>query len=374
MVSNSQKYITVIPNPYPGARLGHKLKDIFTAFILAEWFNLQYLHNPIPDYGDGNDWENFLGLGEKEKLFADVATRDVFIVSCSPLLGIRRLRSKSYFVLKSIIKLERIFRKVIYNRLDRIKFINEWSSPYWHGVPFDYIEKLFSNINDNHDEIVYCFLHSVRVTLTQVNILGKEGRINQDIYNNVLNKLRKKYHQQQHPDKISSYNPELINIAVPIRREDATLEDGRFIPLKFYENIIKQLIEVFQEQSYELHVYSLASQEDGQEIINSFTQKYKQVKFHINEPAMKVMHHLIISDILIVDHSSFHQISGFLSQGIKLYHPHGYIEELDDDTWIPVDYQGIFNQEDFVDAVNNLRLDHHIYKNGQTKKLPDQLN
>ncbi|NER24555.1 MAG: hypothetical protein F6J96_28400 [Symploca sp. SIO1C2] len=353
MLSNSKKYITVIPNPYPGARLGHKLKDIFTAFILAEWFNLQYLHNPIPDYGDGNDWENFLGLGEKENLFTDIVTKDVVIVSCSPLLGIRRLRVKSYLVLKSIIKIERIFRKIIYNRLDSLKFLGEWRSPYWHGVTINYIEEVFGGNKENHQELIYSFLHGVRVTLTQINIWGKAGSINPSIYHNVLEKLKAKYHQQQHPDKISYYNQELINIAVPIRREDATLEDGRFLQLQFYENIVQQLIEVFPEQSYELHIYSLASEEDAQEIINSFSKKYDRVQFHTNEPSMTVMHNLIISDVLIVDHSSFHQIPGFLSEGIKLYHPHGYIKELDDDTWIPVDDQGMFNQDDFVDAVNN---------------------
>ncbi len=63
MTLNSNKYVTVIPNPYPEARLGHKLKEILTAFILAEWFDLNYLHNPIPDYGDGNrNWMMRHGL------------------------------------------------------------------------------------------------------------------------------------------------------------------------------------------------------------------------------------------------------------------------------------------------------------------------
>jgi|GEM_PF-4777967 len=353
MTPNSPKYVTVIPNPYSGARLGHKLKDIFTAFILAEWFNLQYLHNPIPDYGDGNDWENFLGLGENEQLFTDVVKRDIAIVSSSPLLGIQRLKLKSYTLLKILIKIEKIFRKIIYTRLDRIKFMAQWRSPYWHGVPFEYIEEVFGDINNNNNEIIYSFLYGVRVTLTQINVWGRESKINPIIYNRVLNKLREKYHQKQHVDKTCCYNPDTINIAIPIKRDEATREDWRFIPIKFYDNIVEQLIEIFANKSCEFHIYSLASQEDTKEIINSFTQKYDGVKFHINEPSMQVMHHLIISDVLIVDHSSFHQIPGFLSKGIKLYHPYGYLKELDDDTWIPVDDNGMFNKENFVDAVKN---------------------
>ncbi|NET58680.1 MAG: hypothetical protein F6K47_21750 [Symploca sp. SIO2E6] len=353
--NSSNKYVTVIPNPHPDARLGHKLKDIFTAFILAEWFNLQYLHNPIPDYRDGNNWEIFWGLGKDEELFADVVKKDICIVSSSPLLGIRRLRYKSYTLLKNIIKIEKIVRKIIYTIITRIKFIPEWRSLYWHGVEFNYIEEVFKDVNDNKQEIIYSFLYGVRVTLSQINVWGKEGRINPHIYENTLNRLRTKYHQNQHPDKTCYYNRDLINIAVPIRRDDATIKNERFITLKFYENIVDQLIEVFANKSYEFHIYSLASEEQAQEIINSFTKKCDRVKFNINEPAMKVMHHLIVSDVLIVDHSSFPQIAGFLSQGIKLYHPRGYIEGLDDNTWITVDDDGIFNQEDFLDAMNNFQ-------------------
>ena len=355
MEINPNKYITVIPDPHSGARLGHKLKDIVTAFILAEWFNLQYLHNPIPDYGDGNDWESFFGLGENELLFTDVAKKNILIVSYSPLLGIRQLRYQSYFLLKSILKIEIIFRKIIYTRLDRIKFIGEWRSPYWHGVEFNYIQEVFRDVNEKQTEIIYSFLHGVRVTLTQINVWGKQGIINANLYENVLNVLRKKYHQKQHPDKNCDYNSDTINIAVPIRREDATIKNERFITLKFYENIVEQLIAIFEDQSYELHIYSLANEADAQEIIHSFSQKYERVKFHINEPSMKVMHHLIVSDVLIVDHSSFHHIAGFWSQGIKLYHPYGYIKELNDDTWIPVDDDGNFNKDNFVDAINNLQ-------------------
>ena len=353
MKRNPNKYVTVIPDPHSGARLGHKLKDIVTAFILAEWFNLQYLHNPIPDYGDGNDWESFWGLGENEPLFTDVVKKNILTVSYSPLLGIQRLRYKSYFLLRNIIKIEIIFRRIIYTRLDRIKFMEEWRSPYWHGIQFNYIQEVFRDINDNNHEIIYCFLHGVRVTLTQINVWGKEKIIDPTIYKNVLNILRKKYHQKQHPDKTCYYNPDTINIAVPIRREDATIKNERFITLKFYENIVEQLIEIFADKSYELHIYSLASQEDAQEIINSFSQKDERVKFHINEASMKVMHHLIVSDVLIVDHSSFHHIAGFWSQNIKLYHPYGYIKELNDDSWIPLDDDGIFNKNNFLDAVKN---------------------
>ncbi len=75
------------------------------------------------------------------------------------------------------------------------KKINQWRKPYWDGVPFEYIEKVFQSSKAHDEQLIYCLQKAVRVMLYQVHIWGKKGKIDLHIYHNVVKKLRQKYHK-----------------------------------------------------------------------------------------------------------------------------------------------------------------------------------
>lgn len=342
MALKNNKYVTSLPNS--GYRIGHLLDDLIAGFILAEWYDLKYLHSPLPE-----KWEDFFGFGDDEELFADVLHKKhqtVSVISCSPLLGIRYFSPKTLFLLKYIPYLEywlrTFFKRIPISQLK--KFRNpSWGDPTCEGAPWEYFEKVFADFKENDDAVIYCFQRAIRVMLYQVHSWGKEGKIDRNIYHNVIHKLRKKYYKKEHSYKKCYFNTDLINIAIHIRREDATVENQRFLPTAFYANIIKQLSRILEDREYEFHIYSYGSTQQMDEIIAIFQNLSKRVKFHLNQPAMQDIHHMIVSDILVTGHSSFSDWAGFLSQNIKLYHPHFHMIDLDEKEWVVVDDEGNFD-------------------------------
>lgn len=343
---NFSQYITCIPNS--GHRIGHKLNDLITGFILAEWYGLEYIHSALPD-----KWESFFGFGEGEKLFTEVVkNNDISIISWSPLLGVQRFHSKQYFLLDYLETLETKGRRFL--KKIPVSKIRQWRKPYWDGVPFEVIEHFFLNNQYQQNDMIYCFHKAVRVMLYQVHTWGKEGKIDSNIYHNVIQNLRNKYHTKPHYAKKSYFEPEVYNIAIHIRRDDATINNNRFLSLDFYQNIFRQIQEVFKYENYEFHIYSSGKTKEMNQIRETFSQLTKQVKFHLNESAMEAIHHMAIADILVTGHSSFSDWAGFLSHNVKLYHPHFHMFNLDETEWIKVDDQGNFNQDCFQDRLENL--------------------
>lgn len=342
MASKNQKYVTATPNS--GYRIGHLLNDLMAGFILAEWHGIKYLHSPLP-----KKWEDFFGFGDGEELFADVLhkkRKNISIISCSPLLGIRHFSPKTLFLFKYISYLEywlrTFFARVPISRIRKLRNPS-WGRPCWEGAPWEYFEKVFADLEEDNREVIYCFQKAVRVMLYQVNIWGKEGRIDDQIYHNVIRKLREKYYKKDHPYKKCYFNPKFVNIAIHIRREDASIENQRLLPMSFYINIINQLTKALEGYEYEFHIYSYGSNREMNEIVESFRDLSKRVKFHLNKPAMEDIHHMIVSDILVTGHSSFSDWAGFLSKNIKLYHPHFHMIDLDKKEWIIVDDEGRFD-------------------------------
>lgn len=338
MQVNLHQYVTTLPNS--GHRIGHKLDDLITGFILAEWYSLKYLHSPLPD----RKWESFFGFGDQEELFTDFYQREqsIPIISCSPLFGVRRLGPKSRYLFEQIPEIEYRFRRL--QKRVPIEWIREWREPYWDGAPLEYIENIFAASDNNKHEVIYCFQKAFRVMPYQIHRWGKEGKVDPNIYYNVLKKLRTKYHSKKHPEKKSYFDSDSINIAVHVRRDDASVENGRFLPLKFYEGVIQQLDQIFKNDAHEFHIYSSGSDHDMAELINTFKGMSSRIKFHLNESAMEAVHHMVIADVLVVGHSSFSHWSGFLSQNVKLYHPHFHMWDLDENEWIVVDDDGKFSE------------------------------
>jgi len=341
---NSHQYITAIPNS--GYRIGHKLNDLVTGFILSEWYGLEYLHSPLPD----PNWENFFGFGEGEKSFMEVAkNNNISIVSWSPLLGVNHFNSQQYYLLSYIEKVETKGRKFL--KKIPIEQIKTWRQPYWNGAYYEAVENFFKKNKHKQNDTIYCLQKAVRVMLYQIHTWGKEGKIDQKIYHNVIQKLRRKYYAKQHYYKRSYFETDIYNIAMHIRRDDATIDNGRFLPLEFYYQAFKRIQETLKHENYEFHIYSSGTVEDMLQIKEVFSQFTKQIKFHLNEPAMEAIHHMVLADVLVTGHSSFSDWAGFLCPNIKLYHPHFHMFNLDEEEWVVLNDDGTFNQDYLLDRL-----------------------
>ncbi|ASC69624.1 hypothetical protein XM38_005520 [Halomicronema hongdechloris C2206] len=333
-------YITVIPNS--GHRIGHKLDDLITGFILAEWHNLKYLHSPLPQ----GKWEDFFGFGEDEIIFSEDFRKDLPIISCTPFLGIRHLNPQSRFAIRHIEWLEYRVHSTL--KKSPIKELRQWRRPnFWDGSPLEYFEKIFNQDNKNR-EVIFCFQKGIRVMLYQIYDWGRQGKIDPNLYSRVIQKLKRKYFGKKHSMKKCYFNPDAINIAVHIRRDDASVENQRFLPLSYYKALLSKLNRLIKSDFHEFHIYSSGSEKE----MNSLKRELHSISsnnliFHCNEPAMEAIHHMAVADILVIGNSSFSHWPGFLSSGIKFYYPHFHMFNLDKSEWITVDIGGEFDEFHF---------------------------
>ncbi|MBP0000100.1 MAG: hypothetical protein J7641_14065 [Cyanobacteria bacterium SID2] len=337
-----EQYITAIPNS--GFRVGHKLDDLITGFILAELYDLKYLHSSLID----DRWEAFFGFSEGEESFTDFIEsehREGFdLVSCSPLMGVRFFSDRTLDRFNAIETLEMRGRRWL--KRFPIQAVRTWRRPYWNGVPYKYLERVFENRSTPKRTTVYCFQKAVRVLLYQVLQWARDGKVNKSVYDNVVAKLRDKYHNHPHPLKIANFDPDTIHVGVHIRREDASVENERFLPTSFYQTITRQIDDLLTDRSRRYHIYSLGSDEEMNELVQSFTSESygDRIEFHLGEAAMTTFHQMSVCDILVTGHSSFSDWAGFLSHNIKLYHPHFHMYDLDETDWVVVDDEGYFNK------------------------------
>lgn len=340
-----------------GFRIGHLLNDLITGFILSELFEVEYLHSPLPE-----KWEDFFGFGEGEKQFSDILNqkrKNITIKSCSPLLGLKNLSPRFHFLLNHIALFEYYTRKYLKKvPISRVQSLTEpyWGNPFWEGAPLDYIQSIFSHQNGNSDITIYCFQKALRVMPYQIQQWGKAGLIDNQVYEKFITKLRYKYHKREHPSKKSYFNSENINIAIHIRREDATPENQRFLPLDFHINIAQEISKILNDFTYIFHIYSYCNDQDRKEICEAFNQFSPNIEYHFNQPAMVDLHHMIIADILITCHSSFSDWAGFLSENIKLYHPHFFAFDLDEKDWLEVDLEGNFDTARLQEMLSQRRI------------------
>jgi hypothetical protein len=332
----NSSYITVIPNS--GHRIGHKLDDLITGFILAEWHGLKYLHSPLPD----QKWEDFFGFGENETPFSENFREELPLISCTPFLGIRYLPSQFRFFLKHIEHLE--YRVHFLLKRFPVQAIRKWRRPnFWDGSPLSYFEAVFKQeIKD--EGVIFCFQKGIRVMLYQVHRWGNEGKIDPNIYSRVIQKLREKYFGKEHPAKFCYFDSNHINVAVHIRRDDASVENQRFLPLSYYESLLGKLDKFFKDELHEFHIYSSGSDDDMNQIRKALDKISDNFKYHFNESAMEAIHHMAVADILVVGNSSFSHWPGFLSKGVKLYHPHFHMYDLNEDEWVVAGREGDFDE------------------------------
>ncbi|MGC9504786.1 hypothetical protein [Baaleninema sp.] len=352
---HSNQYVTAIPNS--GFRVGHKLDDLITGFILAELYDLEYLHSPLPD----ERWEAFFGLGENETLFSEffesakINRLDVDLVSCSPLLGVRKFSPPALAGLNAISPLETRGRRWL-KRAPTPK-IRKWRKPYWSGVSFEYLERVFDNIKTIDRPRIYCFQKAVRVLLYQVLQWAREGKVEKSVYDNVVSKLRQKYHARSHPYKVANFESDKIHIGVHIRREDASVKNQRFLPTSFYQTITRQLNELLSDRPHRFHIYSFGSDEEMNELVREFqSESYGElIEFHLVEPAMTSFHQMTLCDVLVTGHSAFSDWAGFFSYNLKLYHPHFHMYDLDETDWVEVNDEGYFDKARVASKLNASR-------------------
>lgn len=356
MTETIQKYVTSFPNS--GYRIGHLLNDLITGFILSEAFGMQYLHSPLPQ-----KWEDFFGFGKGEMYFQDFLKTDhknISLISGSPLLGIKKIPNSFQFLHQSIPYIEYYGRQYLKSvPIKKIRDLHNpaWGNPFWECPPFEYFEQAFSKyIFDANSATIFCFQKALRAMPYQLNEWSKAGKVDPTLYYKVLKKLRDKYNQQENFYKESYFDPNFINIAIHIRREDATVENQRFLPLDFHLNIVKTLHDLLGDREHVFHIYAFGSEQDLNEIKQTFGQLAVTTEYHLNQSAMADLHHMIIADILIGSHSSFSDWAGFLSDNIKIYHPHFMMWDLDDHEWLSADDHGTYDTNRLLEMLQAKQL------------------
>ncbi|QNN23308.1 hypothetical protein HED60_13830 [Planctomycetales bacterium ZRK34] len=283
--------VTAIANS--GGRLGHQLKDIVTGMIVSELFNIAYLHSPLRDA----EWERFMGLGTDECMLTD--------------------SHYSYFV----------------SQLVQV-------SPRWHGISWDSLYNVIRGLQARPQPTLLIFQHAIRVLLVQARQWHAKGAIEHDVYSRVINKLRHKYFCTEHPAKKRIVSEGRYNIAIHIRRGDATVRNGRWLPISYYTNIIDQLESLLSKKSAVFHIYSDGTTNAMDQIRHALTKSHRRIIFHLNESPFATFHQMVVADLLVLGHSTFSDWAGFISSQPKLLHPHYHMTGLDDNEWIYVDKHG----------------------------------
>ncbi|NJL86460.1 MAG: hypothetical protein HC886_11520 [Leptolyngbyaceae cyanobacterium SM1_1_3] len=189
--------------------------------------------------------------------------------------------------------------------------------------------------------------------LYQIYEWGQQGKVDSDLYLRVIEKLRTKYFSQEHPKKFSYFDTSVISVAVHIRRDDASVENQRFLPISYYKKLLSNLSKILADKPHEFHVYSSGLDREMEEIQKELNPVSSQLRYHPNESAMEAIHHMAIADILVVGNSSFSHWPGFLSSGIKLYHPHFHMFNLDENEWVEVKEDSSFNESHFISLLSS---------------------
>lgn len=238
--------------------------------------------------------------------------------------------------------------------------IAEIQGPHWKGVPFDTLMSDFSNLILQHKDADCLILltNSYRVQLFQAYEWYQKGQLVNNVYDRVVHKLRSNFELRNPPDTNSAGHHQ-IKIAVHIRRGDVADRKGR-VPtsqhyahgMEYYDRILDQLkshlrhreldIRIFTERLHAEDVVAYCEKSPGISLQqggkNEFADHFKQ---------------MVYSDILVVSNSSMSQMAGYLSEGLKIYHPNDQYRDLPEDTFIPVDELTESRVVKFIDRKQN---------------------
>lgn len=133
-----------------------------------------------------------------------------------------------------------------------------------------------------------------------------------------LSKLKKIFRANKNIENY--FNNENLNIAVHIRRpnpHDSWIY-GTDVPNDIYVNVINKLRTKYSSQNPLFHVYS---QGDS----NNFSMyEAPDVIFHLNESVEDTYQGMVFADVLVTGKSSISYTAGYLSDGIVYYTPYAH--------------------------------------------------
>ena len=120
-------------------------------------------------------------------------------------------------------------------------------------------------------------------------------------------------------DKVSPFTPDVINVAVHVRRPNKcdVRVQGTDTPDEYYIQCMKVIQEKYKQEKKEclFHIYSQGEEETF--------QAYKQfpVKFHFQDDTFATFNGLVFADVLILSQSSYSYVAALLSNGVIIYKP-----------------------------------------------------
>jgi len=165
-----------------------------------------------------------------------------------------------------------------------------------------------------------------------------------DLYLKLLPKFRHKYAKSTYKPDLY-FDPSKINVAIHIRRGDATqARPEKYTSNYFVSTIIRECSSALSDLGVGLafHIYSEGNKEEFLDIAHS------GIDFHLNENIFTTFHHMVSADVLVMAKSSFSYSAALFSKGIIIYLPFWHKPLRD---WIMVNKNDTFDKRRFKDMV-----------------------
>ena len=216
--------------------------------------------------------------------------------------------------------------------------------PYWRGAPYEKLISEFGNLSDQYHDREGCLVvlkNSFRVQLFQAYTWYREGQLKDNVYERVVSTLRNNF-RIRNPQQTVNGNDNKTTIAVHIRRGDVAEHKGR-VPssqhyahsMEYYDEILQKLRSYLSERELDIHIYTEYKSADD---VVAYSKKTPDVVLHQGGKVEFADHfrEMVYSDILVVSNSSMSQMAGYLSEGLKIFHPNDQYHSLPEEEFIPV--------------------------------------
>ena len=216
--------------------------------------------------------------------------------------------------------------------------------PYWRGVPYDKLISEFGNLSGqygNQGDCLVVLKNSFRVQLFQAYTWHRDGQLRDNVYERVVTTLRKNFRIRNPQRPTTHENKTKITVAVHVRRGDVAEHKGR-VPssqhyahsMDYYDEILKKLKNNFGERKLDIRIYTEHKSADD---VVAYCQETPDVVLHQGGKVEFADHfrEMVYSDILVVSNSSMSQMAGYLSEGLKIFHPNDQYHSLPEDEFIP---------------------------------------
>ena len=175
--------------------------------------------------------------------------------------------------------------------------------------------------------------------------------------------LVEKYYGSPKSEYILNYDPQIINVAIHIRRGDVK-SDNQFWE-KFTDNgyilrVLQKVLNIIASHGIEtiVCVYSEGEGKDFKELQNL------NARFFLNEDPFTTFNNLVCADVLILSKSTFSYTAGLLSNGIVFYEPFWHRPQAN---WIKVKESAKFNPKEFSRKLAGYLSERQCLNNGAAK-------